>query len=103
QKAHLRDQENGARGRDAVPSRIGSRARHGGHDFAARNQQGDVRRMSLFASLRDSSGPSVAVELASHRVSAAVLELRGGRPVVAAHATEPLPEGALVPSLTAEN
>jgi Tfp pilus assembly PilM family ATPase len=36
-------------------------------------------------------------------VAAAVLELRGGRPVVAAHAVEGLPPGALVPSLTAAN
>ena len=28
------------------------------------------------------------------------LEWRGGQPVVAAHAVEPLPDGALVPSLT---
>jgi len=59
--------------------------------------------MSVLASLRETSGPSVAVELAGHRVSAAAVEWRGGRPVVAAHAIEPLPAGALVPSLTAEN
>jgi type IV pilus assembly protein PilM len=59
--------------------------------------------MSVLASLRETSGPSVAVELASHRVSAAGIEWRGGRPVVAAHATEPLPAGALVPSLSADN
>lgn len=54
-------------------------------------------------SLRDSSGPGVAVELAAHHVSAASLELRGGKPCIATHATEPLPDGALVPSLTAHN
>jgi Tfp pilus assembly PilM family ATPase len=43
------------------------------------------------------------VEIASGRVSAASLEWRGGQPVVAAHATEPLPDGALVPALTALN
>ena len=59
--------------------------------------------MSVLASLRDTSGPDVAVELASHRVSAASLEFRGGQPVIAAHAVEPLPGGLLVPSLTAEN
>jgi Tfp pilus assembly PilM family ATPase len=36
-------------------------------------------------------------------VTAVGLETRGGRPVVAAHATEPLTEGALAPSLTADN
>jgi type IV pilus assembly protein PilM len=59
--------------------------------------------MSFLASLRESSGPTVAVEIASDRVSAASLERRGGQPVVSAHATEPLPSGALVPSLTGEN
>ncbi len=59
--------------------------------------------MSGINSLRDSSGPAVAVELAAHQVSAAGLEFRGGKPWIAAHATEPLPDGALVPSLTAHN
>jgi Tfp pilus assembly PilM family ATPase len=55
--------------------------------------------MSKFGAL----APAVAVELASHRVSAAALEIRGGRPVVAMHATEALPPGALVPALVGEN
>lgn len=54
-------------------------------------------------SLKDPSGPSVAVEIAAHRVSAAGIEWRGGQPVIAAHAIEPLPDGALVPSLTSHN
>jgi Tfp pilus assembly PilM family ATPase len=59
--------------------------------------------MSMFSSLRESAAPAAAVEIASGRVSAASLEWRGGQPVVAAHATEPLPDGALVPVLTALN
>jgi type IV pilus assembly protein PilM len=59
--------------------------------------------MSLLASLHESSTPGVAVELASRRVSGATIEFRGGQPVVAAHASEPLPAGALVASLTSEN
>lgn len=59
--------------------------------------------MSILASLRAGAAPTVAVEIASGRVSAASLEWRGGRPVVATHASEPLPEGALAPSLTAAN
>jgi Tfp pilus assembly PilM family ATPase len=59
--------------------------------------------MSILASLHESAAPPVAVEITSARVSAASLEWRGGRPVVAAHASEPLPEGALIPSLTAAN
>ena len=56
-----------------------------------------------FSSLRDSSGPTAAVEIAATRVSAASLEWRGGRAAVTAHALETLPEGALVPSLTASH
>ena len=59
--------------------------------------------MSILASLRESAAPAVAVEIASGRVSAATLEWRGDQPVIAAHASEPLPDGALVPSLTAAN
>ena len=59
--------------------------------------------MSQLTSLREAAAPSVAVEIASGRVSAAVLEWRGQQPVVAAHATELLPAGALVPSLVAAN
>jgi Tfp pilus assembly PilM family ATPase len=62
--------------------------------------------MSTFFSwsgLTDASGPSAAVEIAAHRVSAAVLEWRSGQPVIASHGVEPLPPGALVPSLTALN
>jgi type IV pilus assembly protein PilM len=59
--------------------------------------------MSVLSSLRESSAPPVAVEIASGRVSAASLEWRGGQPAVAVHAIEPLPDAALVPSLTAAN
>ena len=59
--------------------------------------------MSFMSALREGTAPAVAVEIASGRVSAASLEWRGGQPVVAAHASEPLPEGALVPSLTTAN
>src|SRR5258707_11431615 len=59
--------------------------------------------MSLFSSLRESTAPPVAVEIAAGRVSAASLEWRGGQPVVALHAIEPMPEGALLPSLTTTN
>jgi type IV pilus assembly protein PilM len=59
--------------------------------------------MSSLTSLREASTPGVAVEVAAGRISAASLDWRGGDPVVAVHATEPLPDGALVPSLTAAN
>ena len=59
--------------------------------------------MSILTSLRDSPAPAVAVEIGSRGAAAASLEWRGGQPVVAAHAFEPLPEGALTPSLTAAN
>ncbi|HEX4346469.1 MAG TPA: pilus assembly protein PilM [Vicinamibacterales bacterium] len=47
--------------------------------------------------------PDAAVEIAAHRVSAIALSSRSGKLVVSAHASEPLPDGALVPSLTAQN
>src|SRR5262245_45854291 len=59
--------------------------------------------MSSLLSLTDATTPDVAVDIAAGRVTAARLEIRGGKPVVAAHAIEPIPAGALVPSLTAVN
>jgi len=59
--------------------------------------------MTMFSSLRDSSGPAAAVEIAATRVSGASLEWRGRQAAVTAHALETLPEGALVSSLTAAN
>jgi hypothetical protein len=60
--------------------------------------------MSSFStSLLDATSPTVAVELSAHRVAGASLDVRGGKPVVRAHAVAPLAEGALVPSLTATN
>jgi Tfp pilus assembly PilM family ATPase len=62
-----------------------------------------MSRLADRLSLRDAPPPAVAVEIAAHHVSAAGLETRGGRPVVSAHATEGLPDGAVVASLTAHN
>jgi Tfp pilus assembly PilM family ATPase len=59
--------------------------------------------MSLLSSLRDAPAPTVAVEIAATHVSGAVLDWRGGAPVVAAHASEPIASGALISSLTAAN
>jgi type IV pilus assembly PilM-like protein len=58
---------------------------------------------SRWTSLADAPPPDAAVEIAARRVSAITLEIRSGRPVVAAHAAEALPEGAVVPSLTSHN
>ena len=58
---------------------------------------------SVFDSLRDTSGPTVALEIAAHQASAASIEYRSGTAVVSAHATELMLPGALVPSLTAAN
>jgi len=59
--------------------------------------------MSILSTLQESRAPAAAVEIAAGRVSAASLERRGSQAVVSAHASEPLPEGALVPSLTGAN
>jgi type IV pilus assembly protein PilM len=53
--------------------------------------------------LTEASPPEAAVEIAARHVSAATIGRRGGRPVVSAYAVEPLPEEAVVPSLTAQN
>jgi len=59
--------------------------------------------MSLFASWLASSPPDAAIEIASDRVSVAVVGERGGSPVVQAYASEPLPPGTVVASLTSSN
>jgi type IV pilus assembly protein PilM len=60
--------------------------------------------MSRFSlSLRDAPAPSAAIEMVGGRISGVSLDERGGRPVVAAHATEPLPAQALVPALNSLN
>ena len=59
--------------------------------------------MSILTALHESPAPVAAVEISARRVSAASLERRGSQAVVSAHASETLPEGALVPSLTAAN
>ena len=53
--------------------------------------------------LTEAPPPDAAVEVASRHVSAATIGRRGGQPIVSAYAIEPLPEGAVVPSLTAQN
>jgi type IV pilus assembly protein PilM len=59
--------------------------------------------MSLFASWLASSPPDAAIEIAPEAVSIAVLGSRGSDLVVQAHASAPLPAGAVVPSLSAHN
>ena len=54
-------------------------------------------------SLSDAPPPTAAVEIAAHHVAAATIDIRGGRPVVASHAAERLPPGAIVPALAASN
>ena len=76
--------------RESAVERVHARA----HD-AARDQQGDLRRMSVLDWLM-TPPPDVAVEIDRAHVGAARLEWRGGRPIVAAHAVEPLPAGAVV-------
>src|SRR5262245_8106105 len=59
--------------------------------------------MSLFGSLLASRPLDAAIEVAADRLTAAVVSYRGGQPTVAAHATELLPAGVIVPSLTTNN
>ena len=53
--------------------------------------------------LGNAPSPDAAVEVSSDHVAAVTLVAQDGRPAIAAHATEPLPDGALVPALTGHN
>jgi type IV pilus assembly protein PilM len=59
--------------------------------------------MSLLTSLLASPPPSVGVEIASDRVTAVSLAKHAGSWIVAAHATERIAPGVVVPSLNASN
>jgi Tfp pilus assembly PilM family ATPase len=47
--------------------------------------------------------PSVAIEIATGRVTVAELSAGGGTPVIAGYASEPLPPGAVTPALVGPN
>jgi type IV pilus assembly protein PilM len=47
--------------------------------------------------------PSIGIEIGAARVTAVALADQGGKPTITAHATERLPDGAVVPSLNATN
>jgi type IV pilus assembly protein PilM len=55
------------------------------------------------ASWFTSPPPSVGLEIAARRVTAVALSTHAGKPVVSAHATEALPDDAVLPSLNATN
>ena len=57
----------------------------------------------LSFSLTAASAPLAAVEITAGRVAGVSIEDRGGRPVIAAHVVEPLPDEAVVPALNAVN
>jgi len=59
--------------------------------------------MSALASWLASPAPDAAIEIAADRVAAAAVTSRGSGLAVTAHAAEPLPPGAVIPSLTATN
>jgi hypothetical protein len=59
--------------------------------------------MTLFSGWLASPEPDAAVEITTGRVAALTLGGRSAAPVVAAYASEPLPPGAVVSSLTGQN
>jgi type IV pilus assembly protein PilM len=59
--------------------------------------------MSLLSSWLTSPPPDAAVEISAERVAVATMAGRGNDLVVHGYASEPLPTGAVVPSLTAHN
>jgi type IV pilus assembly protein PilM len=59
--------------------------------------------MSLLSSWLASPPPDAAVEISPERVAAATITARGSELVLHGYASEPLPAGAVVPSLTSHN
>ena len=59
--------------------------------------------MSLLASWLASPAPDAAIEISPEAVAIAVLGSRGGSPTLQNHAVEPLPPGAVAPSLIGHN
>jgi type IV pilus assembly protein PilM len=59
--------------------------------------------MSVLPSFLSSQPPSVGLEIASDRVTAVSVRRQAGANTVAAYAVQPLPAGAIVPSLNAAN
>jgi Tfp pilus assembly PilM family ATPase len=57
----------------------------------------------MASSVLTAAGPTVAIEIARQRVSAASIVSRDGALAVSAHAVEALPPGMVVPSLNATN
>ena len=62
-----------------------------------------MSKPSVLASWFSSPPPTVAVEICAGRVTAVSLALQSGRRTIAAHATETLPAGLVVPALTTPN
>src|SRR5678816_1745589 len=103
----IRDSQEGSarRGHDIPPAVRGwPCARRGDH--VARNQQGNLRRMSPSTPSRASSWlapapPSVAIEIASRRITVVGLSANGA--AIVSQAVEPLEAGAVMPALTGVN
>jgi Tfp pilus assembly PilM family ATPase len=62
-----------------------------------------MSKINQWFSFQGGSPPSAAIDVAINRVSAAAVDVRGGRVVVTAHAVELLDDGALIPSLIESN
>jgi type IV pilus assembly protein PilM len=59
--------------------------------------------MSIFSAWLASPPPDAAVEIAPERIAAAALGVKGGQPTLTSYASQPLPAGAVVASLTSPN
>jgi Tfp pilus assembly PilM family ATPase len=60
-------------------------------------------RATSTGSLMTSPPPSAALEITGTRVTAVTLDHQGGSRIVSAHASEPLPAGAVVPAINTPN
>ena len=103
--ADVGNQEGGAGRGDAVPARVRRRAGAQGHHDAARDQQGDVRRMSLALPRWLSSRPPAAArrDQRAARDRSPSSRDHGGSRVLSGYAREALPDGAVEPALNAPN
>lgn len=59
--------------------------------------------MSIFTSWLASPPPDAAVEIAPERIAAAALSVRGSQLAISAYASQPLPSGVVVASLSSPN
>src|SRR4029450_6890093 len=95
--SNVRDQEGGAGRRHALPARVGGGAGDAWADHAARDQQGDLRRMNRLTAFFATPPPPVGAETSATRIAAVPPPPDEGPALGTGLAVEPLAPGAVVP------